>query len=343
MKSLLTRIGREIGYGFALLGGLVALCCQGWAAGAAEPASFIVGADVSWVPQQEAEGRVFSVGGTNQDVLAILRTHGFNWVRLRLFHTPQNPDGYAKQGWCDLPHTLAMARRAQAAGFHLLLDLHYSDTWADPAHQHRPLAWRDLDDAALARAVGDYTRATLTAFKAAGVTPEIVQIGNEITNGFLWRAGETNLTNWAAFSAELKAGVAAARAADPHVRVMLHLDCGGDNRRSRWFLDHAVARGVTFDLLGLSYYPKWHGPPEALRKNLTDLAARYPWPLVVVEYTAPTLREPNEIVRALPGGKGLGTFIWEPTGYGGPALFTDHGSAKPALDLFPQLARDCAR
>ena len=319
---------------------LLALAGVTWAGGR-EP--FVLGADISWVPQHEAEGRVFSVGGTNADVLAILRTHGFNWARLRLFHTPQNPQGYAKQGWCDLPHTVAMAKRVKAAGFQLLLDFHYSDTWADPAHQIRPLAWRDLDDAALARAVGAYTREALLAFKAAGVTPEMVQIGNEITNGFLWRTGAHSETNWAAFSAELKAGIATTRAVAPRARVMLHLDCGGDNKRSRWFLDNAARHGVTFDLLGLSYYPKWHGPIAALKKNLEDLAARYPQPILVVEYTAPTFREPNELVHALPNGKGLGTFIWEPTGYGGPALFTDRGCAKPELELYPQLARDMAK
>lgn len=317
------------------------------AAGPAEPPGpFMLGADVSWVPQQEAEGRRFSDGGVGADPFAILRAHGFNWIRLRLFHTPTNPGGYSARGYCDLPRTVAAARRAKAAGFRLLLDFHYSDTWADPQHQWRPAAWRDLDDAALARAVGDYTRETLAAFRAAGVAPDMVQIGNEITNGFLWREGGTNhLADFDPFCACLRAGIAAARAAAPPPRVMLHLDCGGSNAKSRWFLDRVLARGVDFDVLGLSYYPRWHGPIERLRENTSDLAARYRKPIVVVEYSAPTLREVNDLVRAIPEGRGLGTFIWEPTGWphgDNPALFTPRGATKPEIDLYPAMARDYA-
>lgn len=308
------------------------------------PASdFILGADVSWVQQQEEEGRHFSTGGTNQDFLALMRGHGFNWIRLRLFNDPQAPAGYSAQGYCDLPHTIAMARRARVAGLQLLLDFHYSDTWADPGHQRRPLAWRDLDDAALERAVGEYTAETLRAFKAADALPAMVQIGNEISNGFLWPPGASGRTNRAAFFAELKSGCAAVRAVDPQIRILLHLACGGDNAKSRWFFDEALRADVPFDVIGQSYYPRWHGTVDALRSNLTDLATRYRKPIVVAEYSAPNILDVNRIVHGLPDGLGLGTFIWEPTNWphgGEPALFDRGGAAKPELDLYPALARE---
>ena len=273
-----------------------------------------------------------------------MRGHDFNWIRLRIFNAPQNPRGYSAKGWCDLPHTLVMAKRAKAAGFKLLLDFHYSDTWADPAHQHRPLAWRDLDDAALAKAVGDYTRETLASFKAADALPEMVQVGNEISNGFLWREGETNhFKNWNAFCDELKSGIAAVKAADPKIRTMLHLAMGGSNAGSRWFLDNVLKRGVEFDVIGESYYPQWHGTADDLKANLADLATRYSQPVIVVEYSVPTIREVNEIVRGLPGGKGIGTFIWEPTGWphgDNPALFEKDGRAKPELEIYRELAAE---
>jgi arabinogalactan endo-1,4-beta-galactosidase len=310
--------------------------------GAAEP--FILGADTSWIQQQEDEGRKFSVGGTNADFYAILRDHGFNWIRLRLFNEPKNPRGYSGKGYCDLPHTLEVAKRVKAAGFKLLLDFHYSDTWADPSHQNRPLAWRDLDDAALAKALGDYTRDSLRAFEAAGVLPGMVQIGNEISNGFLWREGETNhIRNWDALCNELKSGIAAVREVAPKAKVMIHLDTGGSNGKTRWFFDNVLKRDVKFDVIGLSYYPKWHGTVDQLNTNLTDLATRYAQPVIVVEYSVPTIREVNEIVHGLPDGKGLGTFIWEPTGWphgDHPALFEKSGAAKPELEIYCKLARE---
>jgi arabinogalactan endo-1,4-beta-galactosidase len=102
---------------------------------AADQSSFIIGADISWVQQQEANGKRWSDQGVEKDILAILKGHGFNWVRLRVFVNPCAEGGYSKEGYCDLRHTLEMAERIKAADMGLLLDLHYSDTWADPGHQ----------------------------------------------------------------------------------------------------------------------------------------------------------------------------------------------------------------
>ncbi len=295
---------------------------------------FILGADISWVPEQESQGRRFSMDGVGKDVLAILKENGFNWVRLRLFHTPNASNGYSPKGFCGLEPTLAMAARVKQAGFKLLLNFHYSDTWADPAHQTKPAAWRDLDFAGLSNAVHRYTREVLTEFRRRQVAPDMVQVGNEISHGLLWPDGKTS--DWDKLAALLQAGLGAVREASPSTPVMLHLALGGQNRESRWFLDNALQRGLDFDIIGQSYYPRWHGTIEDLRANLIDLAGRYRQSIIVVEYSMPNAREVNEIVQALPGGKGLGSFIWEPTHPGHGNLFDKEGRARPEIREYRQ-------
>ncbi|HEY3324236.1 MAG TPA: glycosyl hydrolase 53 family protein [Planctomycetota bacterium] len=301
----------------------------------------IIGADISWVQQQEHEGLHFTDRGQEKDILALLKDRGFSAIRLRIFHSPKSEKGYSKQGYCDMEHTLAVAKRVKAAGMRFLLDFHYSDTWADPAHQNKPSAWADLHGTDLEKAVHDYTRDVMAAFKKQGTAPDLVQIGNEISNGFLWPDGEVWKTGkWDVFCGLIKAGIAGAKEVDPAVRVMLHLAWGGQNAQSRSFLDKALAQGVEFDILGQSYYPKWHGNLQDLKANLTDLAGRYKQNIIVVEYSVPNIRQINDIVHELPGGKGLGTFIWEPTKWEGPALFDGKGNTKPEIDVYVKIAED---
>lgn len=332
MQSLLTRT-------MVLAMGLAALLCPAARGEEKAPAqttpAFILGADISWAQQREDEGTRYSDQGVQKDILQILRDHKFNWIRLRVFCDPKAPKGYSAQGYCDLDHTVAMAKRVRAAGMKFLLDFHYSDTWADPGKQTKPAAWADLHGADLEKAVRDYTREVLAKMKAQGVAPDMVQIGNEVSNGMLWPDGASK--SFAALAGLLKAGIAGAREADPSVKVMVHLACGGQNAKSRWFLDGVLAQGVEFDIIGQSYYPKWHGTLDDLRSNLTDLAARYKQPIILVEYSTPNVREINDIVHNLPGGKGLGTFIWEPAN--GP-LLDRKGPAKPELDAYPEMAKD---
>jgi len=304
---------------------------------------FILGADISWVQQQEAEGRTWFDDGTQKDILTILKDHGFNWIRLRVFVNPSAQDGYSKEGFCDLEHTLQMARRVRAAGMPLLIDFHYSDTWADPGHQRKPEAWVDLHGAELEKAVYDHTKEVMTALKAQGTSADMVQIGNEISNGFLWPDGEVWKTgDWEAFCGLIEAGIAGAKEVDPAVKTMVHLAWGGQNAKSRAFLDQALAQRLDFDILGQSYYPQWHGTLEQLQANLNDLAQRYKQPIIVVEYSVPNIREVNDIVRGLPNGKGLGTFIWEPTKWRGPALFDHQGNTKPEIEVYSDLGTESA-
>ena len=302
----------------------------------------VLGADISFLPQLEARGMKFTDHGQPKDAIQILKDHHFNYIRLRIFNNPAADSGYSPgKGFCDLPHTLAMAKRVRAAGLRLLLDFHYSDTWADPQKQFKPAAWHDLHGPALAQAVHDYTRDVLAALLAQGTPPDMVQVGNEISHGMLWPDGNVQLPDSAARYATLaqlvKAGVAAVRETSPRSLVMLHIALGGQTALSDAWLDRMQAAGVPFDVIGESYYPKWHGTIADLQANLTQLTGRYPQDVVVVEYSE---RKPevNEVVFGLPHGKGRGTFIWEPLNTW-EAVFDKQGQANALLPLYDELSR----
>jgi len=270
----------------------------------------MLGADISFLPQLEDRGMKFSDKGVEKDALLILKDHGFNYVRLRIFNDPAGDSGYSRgRGFCDLEHTKEMAQRIKAAGMKLLLDFHYSDTWADPGKQYKPAAWRSLSFPALKEALYAYTKKVLTELKAQGTLPDMVQVGNEINHGILWPEGSIHYPD--SLAQLLSAGIAAVKSVDPSMVIMLHVALGGQNAESVFFIDQMLARGVHFDVIGESYYPKWHGTLDDLRDNLTDLARRYGKDVIVVEYSAKK-EEVNKIAFELPGGKGKGTCIWEP-------------------------------
>jgi arabinogalactan endo-1,4-beta-galactosidase len=234
-----------------------------------------------------------------------------------------------------------MAKRIKAAGMGFLLDFHYSDTWADPGKQFKPAAWADLHGSELEKAVYDHTRQVVSELKKQGTLPDMVQVGNEISNGMLWPDGQVwKSGRWDIFCGLIKAGIRGVKEVDPSVKTMIHLACGGQNAQSRAFLGKALAQGVEFDVIGQSYYPKWHGTLADLKSNLTDLAGRYKQDIILVEYSVPSVRQINDIVRGLPNGKGLGTFIWEPTRWQGPALFDQKGNTKPEIDTYLKMAQD---
>jgi arabinogalactan endo-1,4-beta-galactosidase len=288
-----------------------------------------LGADLSFTQQEEAAGNTFTDNGRAAPVERIFRRHGANAVRLRLWIDP--PAGYS-----DLASDLAMARRVKAAGMKLYLDIHYSDFWADPQHQDTPAIWQGQDLPTLTRSVHDYTRDVLAAFALQGTPVDLVSIGNEIRNGILWPTGQIEWgTNerWDALAALLKAGVAGAREGSPrHHRpqVMLHFDQGGDNAASRYFFDNLVARGVPFDVIGLSYYPFWHGTLSQLRTNLDDLATRYDKDVMIAEH---------QYAWTLGWGDSTNNFVWSQDqltpGY--PAA--PAGQLSMANDILSMLAR----
>lgn len=244
-----------------------------------DPNDFIKGVDISTLQALEDIGVKYYEGGVEKDLLEILKNHGVNYVRLRVWNDPVQADGYN-----DKAHTVAMAQRVKAAGMKLLVDFHYSDFWADPGQQVKPAAWQSYSFADLKQAVYDYTAEVLSELEAVNAYPDMVQVGNEINSGMLLPDGSTSrFDNLAEL---LKQGIQAVRDTTPvnhETQIMLHLAEGGSNSKFRSFFDQIKAHGVDFDIIGLSYYPYWHGTFQDLKSNLDDLVARYGKQVVVVE------------------------------------------------------------
>jgi len=294
----------------------------------------MVGADISFLPQLEDEGKKFYDNGQVKDALEIFRHHGFNYIRLRIFVDPSHEKGYSPgKGYCGLSQTLEMARRVKKEGMEILLDFHYSDYWADPQQQYKPHMWEELAFDALQDSVKQYTIRVLLAMKAQNTLPGMVQVGNEINHGILWPEG--HICNPDQLAALLIAGVEGVKSVNPDLPVMMHLALGGQNEEAVFWLDNMIARGVEFDLIGLSYYPRWHGTLEDLDANLRDLIKRYGKPVNVLEYSG-FKEEVNKIVFNLPDGMGQGTCLWEPLNWH-TDLFTDEGEVTEVMRVFHQM------
>lgn len=286
--------------------------------------TFILGADISWVPEDEADGAQYFDHGVRKDIFQILHDYKFNYIRLRLFVDPSSSNGYARrraEAFCDIEHVKALAKRAKAYGMGLLLDVHYGDTWTSPGHQDKPVAWRDYDFDHLKQAVHDFTRKAIYEMKTNGTPADMVQIGNEISDGMLFPDGRRS--DFDKFAALVKAGIAGAKEADPSVKIVLHHHLGRSNERMVPWLDNFIQRGTEFDIIGMSCYAQ--AEEDDWKKNFDDLAKRYPDKgLLVLEYSA-RKRDINDLMFNTPDKKGLGTFIWEPTRHR-EALFDKDGT-----------------
>lgn len=339
------------------LAGLLGVWCA--AAPGVYAADYAIGADLSFLKQAEERGTVFKDAGTATPGLQIFKDHSYNWIRLRLFHTPtQLPN--------NLDYTLALAKEAKKLGFKFLLDFHYSDTWADPAKQFLPKAWEGKSHAELEEAVFEYTRDTLLAFQQAGVLPDMVQVGNEISHGMLWPDGKLP-GNWDNFAGLVQAGINgidAGHGKQPRPRIMIHIDKGGDWKATKAFFDKLNAYGIRFDVIGQSYYPWWHGSLLDLRENLAFMAGAYQKDIIVVEAAynwrpaeyrdkpgpfpetpegqKEFLEEVNRAVLATPNNRGKGIFWWEPAvaaGRNSRGMFDNDGNALPVINVFDKFGR----
>ena len=262
------------------------------------------GTDLSFTPQELAAGATFSYNGRRGTPVTITREAGANYVRMRVWVNP--PPGYS-----DLASDLALARQVHAAGMKIYLDIMYSDFWADPQHQDIPAAWAGQDLGQLTATVRSYSQQVVTAFARQGTPVDLVSIGNEIRNGILWPVGEINCTDcggWDNLAQLLKAGVAGAEAGNPaghKLLVMMHYDQGGDNTLSSAFYSQLTSHGVPFDVIGLSYYPFFHGAISAMRANVDALATQFHKPIVIAETQYPwTLANGNS-----PLGDSTGDFV----------------------------------
>ncbi len=326
---------------------------------ASRGSDYAIGADVSFLGQAERQGVVFSDDGKKQPALRILHEHGYRWIRLRLFHSPTELPN-------TLQYTVALAKDAKALGMKFLLDYHYADGWADPQQQAIPRAWSGLSHAELTKAVFDYTRDTVAAFRAAGVLPDMIQIGNEITHGMLWPDGKL-AEHWDNFAELIYAGingVDAGRGNGPRPRIMIHIDRGADMVGTKYFLDKLNSYDIPYDVIGQSYYPWFHGSLNELRANLTFMANEYQKDIVVVETAynwKPTeyvgkpapfpespegqrqfLDELNRVVMQTPNGRGKGVFWWEPAVTGAlrsRGYFDEKHNSLPVIGVFDRFTR----
>ncbi len=297
----------------------------------------MLGADISFLPELEAKGMKFSDNGVEKDALQILKEHGFNYIRLRIFVDPQNDSGYSPQkGFCDLNHTKEMAKRVKAAGMKFLLDFHYSDYWADPGKQFKPKAWQGENFMQLKQSVYDYTKMVMQQLKDQNTTPDMVQVGNEINHGMIWPDGYIN--NLDSLSQLIYAGINAVKSVSASTSIMLHLALGGQNDEAHFWLDNMIERGVPFDVIGFSYYPRWHGTLDDLQYNLNEISKHYNKDVIVVEYSHKK-QEVNQIAFAVANGKGKGTCIWEPLSTW-EQFFDKDSKANKYLYLYDEISKE---
>jgi arabinogalactan endo-1,4-beta-galactosidase len=360
------------------------------AAATNKSSQFYLGADISELSQLEQQGGVYMDGDRPGDAIAIFMKNGWTCFRLRIWVDPRN-------GVNGLEYTTRLAKRIKDAGGTFMLDFHYSDWWADPQKQNKPAAWATLDFDALVKQTETYSAHVIKTLKDVGATPDFVQIGNEITGGTLWPdaqvkvphstvkvfSGDVVVINppepyedakqWGHLIRVLKAASAGVRSettpAD-NVRIIVHIDCGGDWPVTKWYLDHLTSAGVDFDVIGQSFYPNWHGTIKNLRDNLRKTISHYHKDVMVVETAYPNrdvnpspaslknmkwpmtpegqkqfLADVIKTVKEAPEGRGIGVNYWRPeetyipnaTGrFSGPdanSFFDTKGNPLPAMNV----------
>lgn len=302
---------------------------------------FAKGADVSWLTQMEAAGRKFyNSAGVEQDAIQILKDLGMNAIRLRVWVNPAD-------GWNGTDDVVAKALRAKNMGMKLMIDFHYSDSWADPGKQTKPAAWALQDFATLKQSLASHTTSVLNALKSAGVTPTWVQVGNETNNGMLWPDGKAS-ANMNNFAQLVNAGYNAVKAVDTSIKVIVHISNGWDNSLFRWIFDGLKNNGAQWDITGMSLYPtvsNWSALNAQCLANMNDMISRYNKDVMVVEAgmswdqpaaTNSFLTDLITKVKSVANGRGLGVLYWEPeacNNWQGYTLGAFDNSCKPTVAL----------
>ena len=324
----------------------------------AQTGTFARGSDVSWVSQMVSQGIPFyNTAGVQENLFQVLQGNCINAIRLRVWVNPAAP------GWNGQADVVSKATQAAAMGYRILIDFHYSDTWADPGDQNKPAAWANYTFAQLQQAVSMHTNSVLSALAAAGVTPEWVQVGNETNNGMLWAAatdpagtpsGEVvinGVTNFTPFAQLVNSGYAAVKAVFPNAKVIIHISNGYDNALFEWMFDGLKAAGANWDVIGMSLYPSttnYTTLDTECQANMQDMTTRYGKPVMNCEVgmavSDPTDSEAflTDIINknsSLPGGMGLGVFYWEPESYNNwqgytMGAFGNNGEPTAAMNAF---------
>lgn len=303
---------------------------------------FAKGADVSWVTQMESQGiNFYNKSGSQQDLFSILKGLGMNTIRLRAWVNPSD-------GWCNTADLLAKAIRANNAGFRILIDFHYSDSWADPGKQTKPLAWQNETVSQLATSVKDYTTSVLKTLWQNNIFPEWVQVGNETNNGMLWPEGKAsdNMANFATF---INAGYDAVKSVYPGTKVIVHISNGYDNSLFRWIFDGLKSNGAKWDVIGMSLYPtaaNWPQLNSQCLSNMNDMVSRYDKEVMICEVGMPVIDslECQKFIadlvtktKSLSNNKGLGVIYWEPECYNN---FAGYGLGAFGINGHPTIALD---
>jgi len=306
--------------------------------------SFVKGADIGWITQMEAAGiKFYNSAGTPQECIALLKSIGINTIRLRVWVNPA--DGYN-----NMADVVTKAVRAKNAGMRILIDFHYSDTWADPGKQTKPAAWATQDFATMQTSLATHTTTVLTALKNNNVSPEWVQVGNETNDGMLWPDGRAS-TNMPNFAQLINAGYDAVKSVFPTAKVIVHISNGWDNSLFRWMFDGLKTNGAKYDVIGMSMYPtaaNWATYNTQCLTNMNDMASRYNKEVMIVEAGMPWDDATNSNAfltdliaktKSVTGNKGLGVLYWEPEAYNnwqGYTLGAFDNSGKPtiAMDAF---------
>ncbi|MGL4993384.1 MAG: glycoside hydrolase family 53 protein [Bacteroidales bacterium] len=305
---------------------------------------FARGADLSWLTEMESNGRKFySSNGVESECMNLLREIGLNSIRLRVWVDPLD-------GWCNKEDMLEKAKRAHLLGMRLMIDFHYSDSWADPGKQTKPAQWEGEDLQGLKSQLANHTIEVLNLLKSNGITPEWVQVGNETGNGMLWEEGKAsvNMSNYAELN---NAGYEAVKSVFPSAKVIVHLQNGQDNSLFRWLFDGLKSNGGKWDVIGMSLYPTattWQSMNNQCLSNIQDMIERYNTEVMICEVGMPWeqstasynfLKDLRSKCESVDDGRCLGVFYWEPQAYDGwkgysLGAFTNNGRATKALDAF---------
>ena len=305
---------------------------------------FAKGADISWLTQMEQAGNIFyNSSGVAMDCMQLMQSLGINTIRLRVW---VNPAG----GWNGNADLVKKALRAKKLGFRILIDFHYSDTWADPANQTKPAAWNAYDFATLSTTVYAYTLSVLDTLKSAGIVPSWVQVGNETNDGMLWPDGKASV-NMANFAALVNAGYNAVKAENDSIKVIVHISNGYDNNLFRWMFDGLKANGAHWDIIGMSLYPSitnWQSYNVSCLANMNDMISRYNKPVMICEVGMPVdqastclsfLTDIIDKTKSVADHNGLGVIYWEPESYNnwqgyGLGAFDNAGKPTVAMNAF---------
>ena len=303
-----------------------------------ERGTFAKGADVSWLTQFEKQGyKFYNQDQVEKECMQLLRDDcGVNSIRLRVWVNPT-------EGWCDVEDVVVKARRATLLGLRLMIDFHFSDTWADPGNQKMPAAWEGKSVDEVKTLMAAHVTDLFTKLKSFEIEPEWVQIGNETTPGMLLPMGSIE-DNPAQYAALNNAAYDAAKAIFPDIKCIIHLDGGNDQWRYDRMFDAMKTYSGKYDMIGMSVYPSW--AKEDWQKVANDVIAnikhvkqKYGKPVMICEIGMPYDQPADckELIIQMMNAETEGVFYWEPetpaeTGYGLGCF--DQNMPTVALDAF---------